>query len=471
MSVALTRTTTWAAVLAAAAVLSVPAAAGARTDTSTHRFAPATDVTVSFVLARHRVSGVIVRFTSNRVSLTRTASGALLLRKSGRHTRRIASPRHRKTRIVATLSAARGRATLRVGRSSARLGGTFVVERAVAVRRGAVLGFRIATRGWLAPATTVAPAPAPAPAVANPRLFAPDSVWDAPLPSNTPLDPANATLVKTLRATVAQNMAAGWGPWIATTQTTSLYTVPADQPTLRVALDPGSWKAGLQETFEAVPIPANAEPGAGPDAHLTIWQPSTDRLWELWLARKSADGWHASFGGAIANVSSSPGYFDTNSWPGLSQPWWGATATSLPAIAGTMMIDELQAGVIPHALAIAIPTARAKTYSLPAQRTDGASTDPRSIPEGARFRLDPKLDLTKLNLPPMTRAMAVAAQRYGMIVRDVTNHAISFFAENPAPSGVDPYPALYGSPYPNAVINAFPWDHLQLVKMTLRTMR
>jgi hypothetical protein len=459
------------AVVAAAALLVLPAAAGARSDTSTHRFAPATDVTVSFVLARHRVSGVIVRFTSNRVSLTRTASGALSLRTSGRHTRRIASPRHRKSRIVVTLSGSSRRVTLSVGRRSARLGGAFVVERAVAVRRRSVLGFRIATRGWRAPATTVTPAPAQAPAAANARLFAPDSVWDAPLPSNAPLDPSNATLVKTLRATVAQNVAAGWGPWIATTQTTSLYTVPADQRTVRVALDPASWKAGLQQTFEAVPIPPNAEPGGGPDAHLTIWQPSTDRLWELWLARKAADGWHASFGGAIANVSSSPGYFDSNSWPGLSQPWWGATATSLPAIAGTMMIDELQAGVIPHALAIAIPTARAKTYSLPAQRTDGASTDPRSIPEGARFRLDPKLDLSKLNLPPMTRAMAVAAQRYGMIVRDVTNHAISFFAENPTPSGVDPYAALYGSPYPNAVINAFPWDHLQLVKMTLRTMK
>jgi hypothetical protein len=467
VSVLRTRTTTRAAALAAAVVLALPAAAGARIDTRTHRFAPATDVTVSFVLARHHASGEIVRFTSNRVSLIRTRSGLLSLRTRGRHTRRISSRRHR---VVLTLSSSSRRATVKVGRRSASLGGTFVFERAVAVRRRAVRGFRIATRGYRAPATPVLPAPSPAP-VAAPRLFAPDSVWTAPLPANAPLDPADATLVQTLRATVAQNMAAAWGPWISTGQTTSLYTVSSDQPTVRVALDPGSWKAGLQRTFEAVPIPANAEPGDGPDAHMTIWQPSTDRLWEMWLTRKSADGWHASFGGAMSNVSDSPGYFDANSWPGLSQPWWGATATSLPAIAGTMMVDELQAGVIPHALAIAIPTARAKTYSLPAQRTDGASTDPRSIPEGARFRLDPKLDLSKLNLPPMTRAMAVAAQRYGMIVRDVTNHAISFFAENPAPSGVDPYPALYGSPYPNAVINAFPWDHLQLVKMTLRTMK
>jgi hypothetical protein len=241
-----------------------------------------------------------------------------------------------------------------------------------------------------------------------------------------------------------------------------------------VLLDPGSWKAGLQQTFQAVPIPPTAKPAIGPDAHMTIFQPSTDRLWEFFKASKQADGWHAAFGGAIESVSRSPGYFDTNSWPGLSEPWWGATATSLPVIAGTMMIDELTAGVIPHALAMNIPWAKPKTYSLPAQRTDGGSTDPNAIPEGARFRLDPTLDIDSLNLPPMTRMMAKAAQRYGMIVRDQTGHAISFFAENPAPSGTNPYTSpggFYGGPNPTAVMQAFPWDRLQLVKMDLRSAK
>jgi hypothetical protein len=464
------RTKTWVATSAAVALLVLPAAAAARGETRTHRFAPAGEVTVSVRLAPHRAGGTLLRFSANRVSLVRTRSARLQLRRGHRHSRRIVAPRHRRTRVVTTLSVSGRRVTLSVGRKSVHLSGSFVPERAVTVRRRLVVGFRIATRAMAAPAVS-APAPAPTAPAAAPRLFAPDSVWNAPLGPNTPVDPASATLVKTLRDTVAQNMAAGWGPWIETTRTTPLYTVPADQPTVRVALDPGSWKAGLQRTFEAVPIPPNAAPAASPDAHMTIWQPSTDRLWELWLARKDANGWHASFGGAMANVSSSPGYFDTNSWPGLSQPWWGATATSLPAIAGMMMISELQAGVIPHALAMAIPTARARVYALPAQRTDGTSTSPASIPEGARFRLDPTLDLTKLNLPPVTRAMAVAAQRFGMIVHDVTHHAVSVSAENPGPSGTDPYPALFGSPYPNAVIDAFPWDHLQVVKMTLRTMK
>ena len=56
------------------------------------------------------------------------------------------------------------------------------------------------------------------------------------------------------------------------------------------------------------------------------------------------------------------------------------------------MIDELKAGVIPHALALNIPWAKPNVYSWPAQRTDGRSTDPNAIPEGARFRLDPTVD-------------------------------------------------------------------------------
>jgi hypothetical protein len=50
---------------------------------------------------------------------------------------------------------------------------------------------------------------------------------------------------------------------------------------------------------------------------------------------------------------------------------------------------------------------------------------------------------------------------------------VSFFAENPAQyGGTNPYTApggLYGGPNPQAVMEAFPWQYVQLVKMDLRT--
>jgi hypothetical protein len=461
--------------LVAVATVLAPTGAGARPAAVTHRFAPATEVTVSFKLARHKPSGTLIRFTRNHLSLARRGH-QLVLKAKDHRTRRIAAPRHRGTRIVISLGAAAGSAKLTVGHRSVSLSGRFVTEQAVSVRKRAVVGLKITTR-QKRPKTPAMAGTAPAvmpPAPATARLFSANSVWNAPLPANAPVDPANGVLVNTLRTTVAQNMSAGWGPWIAAAETSPLYTVPATQPTVPVKLDAGAWAAGLQQTFASVPIPADATPAAGPDAHMTVWQPSMDRLWEFFKASKKADGWHASFGGAMSNVSASPGYFDTGSWPGLSQPVWGATASSLPVIAGTMMISELRAGVIPHALALNIPWAKPKTYSWPAQRTDGASKDPNAIPEGARFRIDPNVDLSKISMPPMTRMMAVAAQRYGMIVRDQTGHAISFFAENPSQYGSNPYTGpggFFGGTNPMAVMQSFPWQYVQLVKMDLRTAK
>jgi hypothetical protein len=334
-------------------------------------------------------------------------------------------------------------------------------------------------------AKALTPAPAPAPAgsggSAGPgsgtavRLFAPDSVWNAPLSDSAPLDPTSGARMAELSAEVRAEVASGIGPWITeSSYSTPLYTVPAGQPRVRVTLDTGSWGAKLQQVLDhGVPIPAGASPAKGTDGHLTVYQPSSDTLWEFWRAVKKADGWHASWGGAMQRVSQSPGYYTNAAWPTLA-PWegwnWGSTATSLPMIAGTIMIHELQRGRIDHALAVDIPDACAKTFSWPAQRTDGGLTTPDCLPQGAHLRLDPALDLSKLSLPRITRILAEAAQRYGMIVRDKTYRAVGLYAEDPTPTGTEPYwgpDGLYGGLAPWKFLPRFPWDRLQLLRMTV----
>ncbi len=178
-----------------------------------------------------------------------------------------------------------------------------------------------------------------------------------------------------------------------------------------------------------MPLPRTAKPAPGADRHLTVWQPSTDRLWEFFGARHAANGWHAQWGGAIRRVSKSPGYYTRAAWPGAT-PNWGATASSLPVIGGTMLLDELKTGRIDHALAINLPAPRAGIFSWPAQRTDGTGP-PTALPEGAHLRLDPTVDVSTLHLPKLTRMIARAAQRYGLVVRDQTHHGISLFGEVP----------------------------------------
>jgi hypothetical protein len=284
------------------------------------------------------------------------------------------------------------------------------------------------------------------PAAAAP--FAPSSVWNAPLPSTAPASAGSTGLVAELGRQVA-----GYGSWINTTQySVPVYTVPRTQPTVNVKLDVTN--PALQQGFSAVPLPANAQPAKGSDGHLTVHQPGTDRLWEFWRLAKYADGsWHARWGGAMTGVATNPGYFPSP---------YGATATSLPLLGGLIRIDELRAGVIPHALALAIPEPKASVFTWPAQRTDGTSTNPAAIPEGTRFRLDPGVNVDALPLLPAGKAIARAAQRYGMIVRDRAG-AVTLYAEDPTPTGSNPYPALFGVKYADQLLKNFPWSRLQVV--------
>ena len=274
-------------------------------------------------------------------------------------------------------------------------------------------------------------------------------------------------------AEVKREIHLGTGPWISDVESsTPFYVVPARQKRVFVKLDTGPWGAELQQALaRGVPIPRRAKPAAGTDHHLTVYQPATDTLWEFWKAVHQPDGWHASWGGVMKHVSKSPGYFTLSSYPGLKAPsgWnWGASATSLPVIAGTVRIAELRAGVIAHALALAIPDACARVFTWPAQRTDGYSRARNCLPEGAHLRLDPRLDLAKFHLPRVTLILAKAAQRYGIIVRDVSHHSVGFYAEDPTPTGKNPYTGphgLYGGLRPWSFLPQFPWSRLQLVRM------
>ena len=202
---------------------------------------------------------------------------------------------------------------------------------------------------------------------------------------------------------------------------------------------------------------------------MTIWQPATDKFWEFFRMRPEPDGWHAAWGGAIEHVSQSPGYYTASSWPGALTVW-GASATSLPVAAGLITIADLRSGVIDHALSVALPAPRAGVYAWPAQRSDGTG-GPNTIPEGARLRLDPSLDLNSLNLPPLTHMIAEAAQRYGIIVRDQTHYGISFYAEDPTQYGGNKLyygtHGFFGGMTPQQLLARFPWSDLQVLKLQL----
>jgi hypothetical protein len=311
----------------------------------------------------------------------------------------------------------------------------------------------------------------PAESAAPFRFFSPTSFWNEEVRVNAPLDPSSAEVVGALDAEVAEELETKRGPAINTTSwSVPVYTVPAEQPTAKVTLENASKSPALQSAWNAVPLPPNAEPAAGIDKHLVVWQPSTNKLWEFWHLEKTEMGWEAAWGGAIEHASSNSGAYGPEAWPG-AQTGWGASGSSLSIPGGLITFEDLERGEINHALAMAVPNTRAGVYASPAQRTDGSSIAPQSLPEGAHLRLDPSLDLASLHLPRLTLMMAEAAQRYGIFIRDTASN-VAFYAQDPIPTETEPYTGAhgyYGGKSPQQILEAFPWSHLQLLKMELHS--
>jgi hypothetical protein len=304
------------------------------------------------------------------------------------------------------------------------------------------------------------------------RFFSWWSFWNQPAPAGAPIDPHSAELVSALSAEVAAEAHAGIGPWInAAKYSVPIYTVPANQPTVAVKLAHAVPVPALQAAWSAVPLPANAHPASGTDGVLVVWQPSVARMWEFERLTHTSSGWRATWGGAMRYVSSNAGVYGPAAWSG-AKTWWGVSASSLSVVGGLITLEDLKAGQINHALAIAIPSVRTGVYAFPAKRSDGISTNPLSLPEGAHLRLNPNLNLASLHLPPLTRMIAEAAQRYGIYVRD-RGANVQFFAQDPTPTGKNPYSGQTGyfeGKSPPALLAAFPWSQLEVVQMELRQL-
>jgi len=313
------------------------------------------------------------------------------------------------------------------------------------------------------PASGPAPADQPiVPSPANLPKFSSTSFWYTPLPDKPPLDPNSANLV----AEFLRQFHTYYGNVGVNTQSYSspIYIAASSTATQPVAVydchNNGWIDSGLTQQWTAVPIPSYAQPADGTDAEMTIYQPSTDTLWEFWLMRKTSSGWQACWGGRMTNVSSNPGIW--------TKPY-GAAATGLPFAPGQVTPDELRSGVINHAIGIAVVDAEHwDKWSWPANRSDGWNPDavPNRIREGQRFRIDPTVNIDALNLTSVAKMVAKAGQRYGFVVWDKAG-SISLRFQNPKSftqvGQSDPYVTLFNGVPNYALLDGIPWDKMQFL--------
>lgn len=265
-----------------------------------------------------------------------------------------------------------------------------------------------------------------------------------------------------------------------------VWTVPAGHPTQVVTWVDGEGRphepgiaAGLQDTFDAVPIPTGVGQlqADGSDGHLVVHQPSSDTLWEFWAFREQPDGaggtaYVAGYGARVERVSTAPAALPNN---------WGARGTSLQLLGGVLRMTDFVRGKFPYAIGMSLPVI-AEEVVPPATRGDGPSSATPSgdlrdaVPEGARFRLPADYDCGRLpgESSGLLMLLCAAARDYGMIVHDKSGGTVTVYAEDDRTVGT-PYQSVAASPWQrvrdsfdgrDAVLAKFPWGDLQQLAPT-----
>jgi hypothetical protein len=197
------------------------------------------------------------------------------------------------------------------------------------------------------------------------------------------------------------------------------------------------WDTELNRQLKGVHIPVDMQPDDSTDGSVSIYNPETRELVELWKAQKVNGEWQACWGGRISNADYASGTFGN---------YYGASASGMALWALTIRQQELLRGRIDHVISLAIPRTKKGVVSWPANRTDGNSGG-TELAIGQRLRLPASLNLDAMKLSPVARTIAKAAQEYGIVVAD-TSGSVVFSAENPVALAKDQYDTVFRGRWP-----------------------
>jgi hypothetical protein len=230
-------------------------------------------------------------------------------------------------------------------------------------------------------------------------VFPPDNPWNRDV-SNDPLDPNSAAYIATINQS-RQFLHPDFGS--DPTFGIPFVVVPGSQPLVPITFDefPSESDPG------PYPFPASAPVEAGSDAHSLVVQAGACMLYELYHASKDASGpgWTAGSGAR----------FNLNSNALRPDGWTSADAAGLPIFPGLARYDEVNSGVVNHALRFTVQQTRS-AYIHPATHFTGSNTNPAVPPMGLRLRL--KASFNVASFTGHSRVILDALRKYGMLVAD-----------------------------------------------------
>jgi hypothetical protein len=251
-------------------------------------------------------------------------------------------------------------------------------------------------------------------------VFPPDSPWNQRV-DRLPVAPDSATLIR--------GMGTHEGLFAD-------FTIPYTTVGKDVHKVPVSFQYRGESDRGPYPIPRNAPVEEGSDRHVIVVDRDRCLLYELYAARRVANGrrWRAG-SGAVWNLRSN-----------RLRPrgWTSADAAGLPILPGLARYEEVRGGEIDHALRFTaeVPSS---TFVYPARHSDGESSSRKLPPMGTRVRLKASFDVS--GFPPQAQVILRGLQRYGMILADTG--APWFISGAPSPGwdkdGLDTLRRVVGS--------------------------
>jgi hypothetical protein len=247
------------------------------------------------------------------------------------------------------------------------------------------------------------------------EVFPADNPWNQ-LVSNWPLHPNSKNII----ASIGEQKPMRYNPDMG------FVLVPPEQPRVevKVAEYAGESDKGPFPVPDNTPIegwPSNYQHGSGKappladiqrdvlkeggDRHASVVDPVNRMLYEFYAMKKTDHGWQA----AQCSI------FDLKSNQLRPDGWTSTDAAGLPLFPATVRYDEIQRGLVEHAMRVTVVKTR-RAYVAPATHYASPHEDENLPRMGERIRLKEDFDISSFS--PPVQAILKGLKKYGMFVAD-----------------------------------------------------
>lgn len=257
------------------------------------------------------------------------------------------------------------------------------------------------------------------PSIGGCPIFPEDNPWNERIDS-APLRANSAATISTIQSNGGTRLHPDFGenfdygiPYVI---------VGADQADVPIVYDAYGDESDPGPFPMPLDAPVEGGSGASGDRHVIAVDADRCELFELYRAFRQGSGWRADSGAR----------FDLSSNDLRPLGWTSADAAGLPILPGLVRYEEVASGSIQHAIRVTFSRTQ-NGYILPATHFASSRSDPNLPPMGLRLRLSSSFDVSTLT--GQARVIAVAMQRYGLIVAD--NGSNWFFQGAPSPNWDD----------------------------------